>query len=140
MSYSWNNGISNGILFEATTTQDYIITGTDLNNCTNQDTVTVNILSLPVIDAGIDDTICIGDSVQLLVTGGENYIWTPNIDISSNSISNPIAYPTNLTEFIVTGTDLNNCSNNDTININVNPLPILTTSNDAVICLSLIHI
>ena len=134
VSYNWNNGITNGVLFEATTTQDYIITGTDLNNCTNQDTVTVTILSLPVIDAGIDDTICIGDSVQLLVTGGENYIWTPNIDISSNSISNPIAYPTNLTEFIVTGTDLNNCSNNDTININVNPLPILTTSNDAVIC------
>ena len=44
--------LHDGILFEANTTQDYIVVGTDLNNCTNQDTVTVNILSLPTIDAG----------------------------------------------------------------------------------------
>ena len=61
-------------------------------------------------------------------------MWTPNNDINSNTTSNPIVYPIILTEYIVTGTDINNCSNKDTININVNALPILTTSNDSVIC------
>ena len=134
VSYSWNNGILDGVLFQSVITQDYILSGTDLNNCNNQDTVTINSLSLPIIDAGQDETICIGDSVQLLVTGANNYLWTPNNDINNNTISNPFAYPIILTEYIVTGTDLNNCSNKDTININVNPLPILTTSNNSVIC------
>ena len=73
VSYSWNNGITDGILFEANTTQDYIVVGTDINNCTNQDTVTVNILSLPTIDAGLDETICFGDSIQLSANGANTY-------------------------------------------------------------------
>jgi hypothetical protein len=134
LSYSWSNGITNGVLFESIFTQDYILTGTDLNNCTNKDTVAINTLSLPVIDAGQDETICIGDSVQLSVFGADNYLWIPNNDINSNIISNPIVYPIISTEYVVTGIDLNNCSNKDTININVNPLPVLTTSNDTTIC------
>ena len=134
VNYTWSNGITNGVLFESIITQDYILTGTDLNNCINQDTVTINILSLPIIDAGQDETICIGDSVQLSAVGADNYLWIPNNDINSNIISNPIVYPTILTEYIVTGTDINNCSNKDTININVNPLPILTISDDTTIC------
>lgn len=134
VSYSWNNGITDGILFEANTTQDYIVVGTDINNCTNQDTVTVNILSLPTIDAGVDETICFGDSIQLSASGGDNYLWTPNNNITSNNISNPIVFPTNLTEYIVTGTDTNNCTNKDSVLVLVNDLPIIVTSNDASIC------
>ena len=134
VSYNWSNGITNGVLFESILTQEYILTGTGINNCNNQDTVTVNTLSLPIIDAGQDETICIGDSIQLQVTGADNYLWTPNDYINSNTISNPIVYPTNLTDYIVSGTDSNNCSNQDTIQILVNDLPIIVTSNDASIC------
>ena len=134
VSYSWNNGIFDGILFEANTTQDYIVVGTDINNCTNQDTVTVNILSLPTIDAGLDETICFGDSIQLSASGGDNYLWTPNNNITSNNISNPIVFPASLTQYVVTGTDLNNCSNKDSVLVLVNDLPVIVTSNDASIC------
>lgn len=134
VSYSWNNGIIDGILFEANTTQDYIVVGTDINNCTNQDTVTVNILSLPTIDAGLDETICFGDSIQLSASGGDNYLWTPNNNITSNNISNPIVFPASLTQYVVTGTDLNNCSNKDSVLVLVNDLPVIITSNDASIC------
>ena len=134
VSYSWNNGITDGILFEANTTQDYIVVGADINNCTNQDTVTVNILILPTIDAGLDETICFGDSIQLSASGGDNYLWTPNNNITINNIPNPIVFPTNLTEYIVTGTDTNNCSNKDSLLVLVNDLPIIVTSNDASIC------
>ena len=134
VSYSWNNGIFDGILFEANTTQDYIVVGADINNCTNQDTVTVNILSLPTIDAGLDETICFGDSIQLSASGGDNYLWTPNNNITSNNISNPIVFPASLTQYVVTGTDLNNCSNKDSVLVLVNDLPVIVTSNDASIC------
>jgi len=136
LSYSWSNGVIDGILFEANTTQDYIVVGTDINNCTNQDTVTVNILSLPTIDAGLDETICFGDSIQLSASGGggDNYLWTPNNNITSNIISNPIVFPASLTQYVVTGTDLNNCSNKDSVLVLVNDLPVIVTSNDASIC------
>jgi gliding motility-associated-like protein len=135
LSYSWSNGVIDGILFEANTTQDYIVVGTDINNCTNQDTVTVNILSLPTIDAGLDETICFGDSIQLSASeGGDNYLWTPNNNITSNIISNPIVFPASLSQYVVTGTDLNNCSNKDSVLVLVNDLPVIVTSNDASIC------
>jgi gliding motility-associated-like protein len=133
--YNWSDGITNGVLFESILTQEYILTGTGINNCNNQDTVTVNTLNLPIIDAGQDETICIGDSIQLQVTGANNYLWTPNDYINSNTISNPIVYPTNLTDYIVSGTDSNNCFNQDTIQILVNDLPIIVTSNDESICI-----
>ena len=69
-----------------------------------------------------------------MANGGDNYLWTPNINITSNTIFNPLVYPANLTEYIVTGTDLNNCSNKDTVQVLVNDLPIIVTSNDASIC------
>jgi gliding motility-associated-like protein len=134
VSYFWNNGILDGILFEAITTQDYIVEGTDLNNCTNKDTVTVNILTLPTIDAGQDETICIGDSIQLSASGGITYQWSPSTNISNVNVSNPTVSPTNLTTYIVTGIDTNNCANNDTLNISINELPTITTSNDTAIC------
>ena len=96
VSYSWNNGITDGILFEANTTQDYIVVGTDINNCTNQDTVTVNILSLPTIDAGQDEIICINDSVQLSANGANNYFGHPNNNINDNIIPILRCYPTTL--------------------------------------------
>ena len=135
VSFSWDNNISDGILFEATTSSNFIVNGIDLNNCSNKDTVTVNVLALPFVNAGQDEVICFGDSIQLSVVGADNYIWTPNNDINNNLIPNPTVYPTILTEYIVTGTDTNNCSNTDTLKVEINDLPLIITSNDTVICL-----
>jgi hypothetical protein len=40
-SYSWDNGVTNGVAFLPTTTALYTVTGTDANGCTGTDTVTV---------------------------------------------------------------------------------------------------
>ena len=132
VSFSWDNNISDGILFEATTSSNFIVNGIDLNNCSNKDTVTVNVLALPFVNA---DQIIVHDSIQLSVVGADNYIWIPNNDINNNLIPNPTVYPTILTEYIVTGTDTNNCSNTDTLKVEINDLPVIITSNDTVICL-----
>ncbi|MBK8683863.1 MAG: hypothetical protein IPN26_02140 [Bacteroidetes bacterium] len=34
-SYTWSNGVSNGVAFIPTTTTTFTVTGTDLNGCTN---------------------------------------------------------------------------------------------------------
>ena len=40
-----------------------------------------------MIDAGQDETICIGDSVQLSAVGADNYLWIPNNDINNNNVN-----------------------------------------------------
>ena len=40
-SYSWDNGVTNGVAFLPSTTSLYTVTGTDANGCTATDTVTV---------------------------------------------------------------------------------------------------
>ena len=68
----------------------YIVVGTDANGCTDRDTISVAVLSLPNVDAGNDTTICPGLSVQLNATGGSNYQWTPTTNLSNFLIADPI--------------------------------------------------
>ena len=42
-SYSWNNGVNDGVAFTPGGTNSYIVTGTDANGCQNTDTVTVTV-------------------------------------------------------------------------------------------------
>ena len=135
-SYSWNNGISDNSPFLVVSTKDYIATGiNNISNCSNKDTLTVNVINLPIIDAGQDDSLCIGDSIQISASGALNYIWSPNNNISNNTLNDPFVFPSVLTQYIVTGTDLNNCSNSDTVEISIKKSPIVTTSNNSSICL-----
>ena len=47
LTYSWTNGISNGVAFIPTTTKTYVVTGTDTNGCTNTATLNVPVNSMP---------------------------------------------------------------------------------------------
>jgi gliding motility-associated-like protein len=54
-SYSWNNGVSDGVLFNPTTTQVYTLTGTTINGCEGTDEVTVEVESLPEVSFEADN-------------------------------------------------------------------------------------
>ncbi len=49
-SYSWNNGVTNGVPFIPTTTMAYQVTGTDANNCSNKDTVSITLKAPPAVN------------------------------------------------------------------------------------------
>jgi len=115
-------------------TTNYIVLATDANGCTDTDTVLVTVNGLPVISAGNDIDICNGDSAQLLATGGTSYVWTPSLTLTNDAIENPLAFPADTTEYIVIGTDVNSCTNSDTITVNVKPLPNAFAGNDVAIC------
>ena len=141
ISYEWHPGvlltdsvIPNPIAFPTITT-DFIVEGTDVNGCLDNDTVTVAVNPLPIITIFSDTNICIGDSVQLTATGGISYEWHPGVLLTDSVIPNPIAFPTITTDFIVEGTDVNGCLASDTVTVTVNSLPIITISNDTNICI-----
>lgn len=102
-----------------TSTITYTLTGTDANGCVNTDSITVTVNPLPTIDAGMDKTICEGESIGLLATGAISYAWTPLNYLSCYLCATPIASPKDTITFVVEGTDQNGCKNVDSITINV---------------------
>lgn len=123
-TYTWSNGVTNGIRFFPTSTINYTLTGTDANNCSASYTITVSVnsSSAPTVIANSSaNTVCAGVSVALTGSGASTYAWT-------GGVSNGLSFiPTSTTTYTVTGTDGNNCSNFDTITIKVND--ITTTLN-----------
>lgn len=55
--------------------------------------------------AGIDLTICAGDSVQLGGFGGVSYLWTPALNLSDSSAATPFASPDTTTTYVLAAFD-----------------------------------
>ena len=70
-NYQWDNGVINGVEFFPNSTEVYYVVGTDTNLCQNTDSVIVTYtLDLPpVVNAGADTAICIGQDIILAATG-----------------------------------------------------------------------
>lgn len=128
-NYTWTNSVTNNTAFVPASTATYTVTGTDANGCSNTDNVLVTVNALPTVNGGTDQTICVGAQVALTATGANTYNWT-------NGVSNGVSFaPSTTTSYVVTGTDANSCSNNDTVVVNVNALPSVNAGNDVVVCL-----
>jgi gliding motility-associated-like protein len=138
-SYSWSPAagldISTGnqVIANPTSTSEYIVQGTSIQGCSSFDTAVVTVNSLPIIIAGDDANICLGDDTPLNASGATSYLWSgPNL--SNNSLSNPIASPTSTTSYIVTGTDVNGCTATDSVLVTVSSISV-DAGEDEEICL-----
>lgn len=93
---------------------DYTITliAIDSGTCLTADTVQFDIFvpGPPVVEVFAGDTVCSGESVQLLATGGATYEWSPATYLNDPNIADPIATPESPITYTVTVTDTNNCS------------------------------
>jgi hypothetical protein len=124
-TYSWNNGVSNGVAFSPAASGTYSVSGTDANGCVNSDDVVVTVNPLPNVNAGTDQTICNGDPVTLAGTGANTYAWNNNV---TNGVAfNPMATAT----YSVSGTDANGCSSSDEVAVTVNEATASTLTESA---------
>ena len=81
------------IAFPSETT-DYVVQVLTDQGCTITDTVTINTFSADDIDAGEDQTICLGDGVALNGQGSGTVSWTPAATLDDAGILDPEAFPT----------------------------------------------
>ncbi|MEX1002798.1 MAG: T9SS type A sorting domain-containing protein [Crocinitomicaceae bacterium] len=140
ITYIWDNSptlsnltIEDPLAFPTSQTT-YTVTGTDGNGCTDSDNVTISTYSLPGVDAGSPTSHCLGDSTQLFASGAISYQWTTDPTLSNETISNPWVSNTSTNEYFVEGTDVNGCSNIDSVTITVDPLPNVSAGADFSIC------
>lgn len=115
-------------------TTNYTVIGTDGNGCKDTATVTVTVNTQPTVSAGGNQTICFGDSVQLIATGANSYTWTPTSTLSCSNCDTTMATPNTTTTYTVIGTAGNNCSDTATVTVNVNALPNVSAGNNQAIC------
>ncbi len=78
----------------------------------------------PLIQAGNDTIICPNETARLWSIGGESYTWSPNSFefITNDSI---IVFPNSPTIYIVQGTDQFGCIGQDSVFVDLFPLPIV---------------
>ena len=129
LNYVWNNSVTDGVSFNPTLTNTYTVTGTDVNGCVSSDQVLVTVNTLPTVNAGVDQVICVGEAVTLSGSGANTYTW-------DNTVSNNVPFsPNSSTTYTVTGTDANGCVNTDQVQVTVNLLPTVNAGNDQTVCL-----
>ena len=100
----------------------------DANGCRAEDSVFVSIWPTPVADAGRDTVFC---GPGTLILGGNPagsggtaplaYSWSPDSSLNQGDIPNPMAGPSESTEYTLTVSDANQCSSSDVLRVTVLP-------------------
>lgn len=142
VSYSWmgpNNYASNQqnpIISNAAPLMNgnYIVTVTDANGCMNANAATVLVNSLPVITASANGPLCAGTALNLSAAGAMSYQWSGPGGFSSTQ-QNPTVSNVQISSsgnYFVTASDANGCTGSDTVNVIVNPSPVITVNSGAI--------
>jgi len=104
----------------------YSVTGYSSNCTFAQDTVQIVVgpKTNPVITPQ-NPGICLGNKVQLNVTGGINYAWKPATALTCTNCANPVASPTTTTTYTLFSGS-NGCRDSITVTVSVTPTPTVT--------------
>jgi hypothetical protein len=116
-TYAWDNNVQDGVAFTPITTQNYTVTGTDINGCSSSAQVQVNVNPLPTVSLGNDTLVCeYNFPITIQANGNANltYTWNNGTLGQSLLISGAGTYD-------VTASDNNGCSATDDIIIESDP-------------------
>lgn len=129
-----NTTVSNPIINPSVNTI-YYLNFIDPVGCIALDTVKVNVVDFVTLNAAIDTTICLTDTIKLRVeSNGLLYNWTPENIIVNPRIKDASAIPTAInTTFYVQG-NIGSCFARDSIKVKTVPYPIANAGNDTSIC------
>lgn len=129
-NYSWSNNFnSNSPIFLPVGSYNLVLTGSSNAGCVEYDTVLVTVNPSPNVNAGMDQSICWGDSVVLNAIGvGAPFVWNYNVQ-------NNVAFnPTETRQYIVQTQAVNGCIGRDTVNVIVHNLPTIQLEDSLFFC------
>jgi Leucine-rich repeat (LRR) protein len=112
-----------------TSTTTYTVVGTDAANCQGTDLITITVNPLPIVNGGVDQTVCAGTSITLSGSGASTYSW------NNGAINGTSFVPSATTTYTITGTSASGCTATDQVLVTVNPLPTVNAGSDQLISL-----
>jgi gliding motility-associated-like protein len=107
-----------------------------IGGCSASKTITVNAVPYPLTNAGNDTVICYNTSAQLKgFTDGNSWSWASPASLSNASLINPIAYPSQTTNYIFTAYGNRGCPKPgiDTVTVTVLPKIIPLAGRDTAV-------
>ncbi len=128
VTYTWTNGVTNGVSFFPQSTNTYTVVGQ--NGCGTVSAVsTITISPLPLTVITSNSVVCTNKTATLSATASAtSYTWQPGniIGASPNLIINPQAN----TNYTITATD-GTCVGVANVSVNANPVPTLQIASSA---------
>lgn len=141
VGYEWQVGSTlfstNNVSYSFNTIGNVPVRLVGVSNLGCRDTLyrTINVLPLPVVTLTNDTAICPNTSLQLQAGGGVTYSWTPATYLNNPNIANPVATPTTAVQYAVLVTAASGCQAGDSVQISLNPLPVIDAGTDTSVCL-----
>ncbi len=125
-SYEWNNASTDPTL-TVNSSGDYWVIVTE-NNCSDTDSITLDIGGELPIDLGLDTTLCLIDAPLILTVGSFDVVeW--------NGVSGGVNYDVITTSTInVHVVDIDGCEGWDTVEVVLNSMPIVALRSDTSLC------
>ena len=111
-----------------------MLTATDAWGCTSTITENLNVLPPPNITVSGDTVICVGDKATLYAHGGVSYTWSPGSTLSCTACNPTLASPTVVTQYTVSGTDINGCVGTDTVTVYLKTKTVSAASGADSVC------
>ncbi|MDI9341804.1 MAG: HYR domain-containing protein [Sediminibacterium sp.] len=135
LSYSWTgpNGFSSVLqnpLIANTTTLNagiYTLTTNNAGGCIANGTLAVTVHPRPLVQAGSNSPVCVGQVINLNGNGGTQAAWAGPAGFTSNSYSPAISSASlvNSGNYTLTVTDANACTSATVIAVTINSLPVV---------------
>jgi gliding motility-associated-like protein len=122
----WQDGSTNSE-YLVSTAGTYWVTANS-NECSYTDSVTITIDPDPILSIAGDNEICEGQTIELVASGANTYIW-------SNGQTTPFATISSEGTYQVNGTNTQTgCSGEATFSVTQSPLPEITLPESAIKC------
>jgi len=132
-TYSWSTSASSSvILVNPVATSVYSVTGTYINgNCSDSESFTVTVYPKPFLVFSGPDSVCLGKSANLSVSGADKFLWYNNASTSS-IVTTPLQ---GLNTYSVQGTfTTTGCLSVANYSIYGIPYPTITVSGAHTLC------
>ncbi len=115
-TYTWSNGATTDTITDLpNSTSTYTVTGTGGGNCVGTATAQAIVNPRPIVIVSVSSSsVCEGTSAKIMASGANTYSWNTGGTTSTISVT-----PSVNTSYTVIGTDLNNCSNSQTVAVTV---------------------
>ncbi len=115
-------------------TSMYVVSVTNEYGCMSQDSVEVGVVNQAQEFAGDDRTICLGDTVQLNTSTGNDTRWIETDGLTCTFCPDPIAQPTNTTNYLVRVTTDEGCLIYDSVQVNIISQEDISAGDPSTIC------